>query len=144
MSIRPRYAIPVGIVLLALSVAACGAPGPERLLKKSEQVPVLHEFGGIYVPLYQQAMVDSNWTPVRAQLRELERLKNEISALPCPENRILARREWERNQTLFARGVGFLNVALGTEDSTAEKQEDIVTGLTGVYDWWSELVRFLK
>ncbi len=148
MNIRLRFALSAVIVLAALTVAACGAPGPEHLLRKSRKVPALYEFGTIFVPLYQQAMADSNWAPIREQLRDIERLKNAVTALDVPENRILARREWERNQTLFARGVGYLNVALGESgtgaEPTAEQQEEIFKGLHGAYDWWAELVKFLR
>jgi|GEM_PF-1536753 len=146
MRMRSRYAVPTGVLLLAVLVSACGGSEAERLLRKSEQIPALHEFGSLFVPLYEEAMADSNWAPVRAQLRELERLKNEVTALDCPENRTLAQREWERNQNLLARGVGFLNVALGAQadSTTRQQQEDIVTGMQGVYDWWVELVRFLR
>ena len=84
----------MGLVLLALTVAAC-EPSPEKLLEKSRKIPELYEFGALYVPLYQQTIIDSNWTAIRQNLRELQRLKFPVATLPCPDNLLLQKQDWD-------------------------------------------------
>ncbi len=134
-----------GIITVVLLAVGCGETSPEKLLEKSRQIPALHDFGTLYVPLYQQAMIDSNWTAIRENIVEIERLKIPISRLDCPPNLLLQKSDWETNQRLFVRGVGYLNLMMGyrgteTDSVTAE----IVKGVQGVYDYWSLIVDLLR
>jgi hypothetical protein len=139
-----RWTIP-GMIIAALLVTACGEPSPERLLAKSRQIPALYEFGALYVPLYQQAVIDSDWTAIRENIVEIERRKIPVSRLECPENRIIHRSEWETNQRLFIRAVGNLNIVMGWRGEMAESRRiEIAEGVEGVYNWWYMMVRFLR
>ena len=139
-----RWMIP-GVAIAALLVTACGEPSPEKMLEKSRQIPALYEFGALYVPLYQEAMIDSDWTAIREQIVEIERLKIPVSRLDCPENRIIHRNDWETNQRLFIRAVGNLNIVLGWRgEMAASRQDEITEGVEGVYNWWYMMVRFLR
>jgi len=134
-----------GVAAVALLLSACGDPSPEKTLEKSRQIPALHEFGTLYVPLYQQAVIDSDWTAIRANIVEIERLKIPVSRLDCPENRIIQKRDWDTNQRLFVRAVGNLNFVIGYRGAMADSlRYEIAEGVQSVYDWWFELVDFLR
>ena len=134
-----------GVLAAALLVSACGERSPERLLEKSRQIPALFEFGAFYVPLYQQAVIDSDWTAIRENIVEIERLKIPVSRLDCPKNRILQQREWETNRRLFVRAVGNLNFVMGYRGVKADSLNiEIAEGVQRVYEWWFMLVDFLR
>jgi hypothetical protein len=133
-----------GMIVGVFLVIGC-EPSPEKLLEKSRQVPALHEFGALYVPLYQQAVIDSDWTAIRENIVEIERLKIPVSRLECPENRIIQRSEWDTNRRLFVRAVGNLNIVMGYRGAVADSARiEIAEGVQAVYDWWSLMVRFLR
>jgi len=135
----------LGMITTALLVTACGDPSPEKLLEKSRKIPALHDFGVLYVPLYQQAVIDSDWTAIRENIVEIERLKIPVSRLDCPENRLIQKRDWETNQRLFVRAIGNLNFVMGYRGQMADSlRMEIADGVQSVYDWWSLMVRFLR
>jgi len=134
-----------GMIAITLVVTACGDPAPEKLLEKSQQIPALHDFGVLYVPLFQQAVIDSDWTAIRENIVEIERLKIPVSRLDCPEDQIIHSNDWDTNRRLFVRAVGNLNIVMGYRDEQAEAAKvEIAEGVQAVYDWWAEMVRFLR
>lgn len=134
----------MGLVLLALTVAAC-EPSPEKLLEKSRKIPELYEFGALYVPLYQQAVIDSNWTAIRQNLTEFQRLKFPVAKLPCPDNMLLQKQDWDEHCRYFTRAVDNLNIVMGWRGVEAEMgREEITEGVQLVYIWWSELVKLVR
>lgn len=137
--------LPLGLVLLTLAVSACGEPSPEKLLEKSEKIPELYRFGELYVPLYQQAVIDSNWSAIRTNMVEIIRRKTEVSRLGVPENRILHRAEWETNRRLFVRAVDNLNIVMGYRGTIEDSLKlEMAEGVQLVYDWWQMLVEFIR
>ncbi len=133
------------MIAAALLVTACGDPSPEKLLEKSRQIPALHEFGTLYVPLYQQAMIDSDWTAIRENIVQIERLKIPVSRLDCPSNLLLQKADWDTNQRLFVRGVGYLNLMMGYQGAETDSvTAEIVKGVQGVYDYWYMIVKSLR
>jgi len=134
-----------GVIAVALLVSACGERSPDKALEKSRQIPALHEFGTLFVPLYQQAVIDSDWTAIRANIVEIERRKIPVARLACPENRIIQKREWDTNQQLFVRAVGNLNFVIGYRGTITDSLNiEIAEGVQHVYDWWYEMVDFLR
>jgi hypothetical protein len=135
-----------GLLLLVVLAAACGGdPLPENLLEKSRQIPELSAFGAIYLPLYEKAIVDSNWVPIRSSIRELMRLKARITALEVPGNIRLEKNEWESNQRLFARAVDNLAVVITWSGEREETNRvEISEGVQRAYDWWQMLVEMLR
>ncbi|MFO7769435.1 MAG: hypothetical protein R6W82_10840 [bacterium] len=130
--------------LLLLALGACGEPPPEELLEKSRKVPELYEFGSLYVPLYQEAMEDSNWTPIRENIREINRLKQQVARVGAPKHLTLQKQKWESNQRLFSRAVDNLSVVIQWRgEEAARRQEEIAEGVQRVYDWWYMLVDML-
>lgn len=143
MNTMRRVVIASSAVLLLLA-GACGEPAPEKLLEKSRKIPELYAFGSLYVPLYQQAMRDSNWTPIRENIREIVRRKQQVMRVEAPERLKLQEQKWESNQRLFSRAVDNLSVVIQWRGEEAEeKQEDIAEGVQRVYDWWYMLVDML-
>jgi hypothetical protein len=136
--------VPLGLVLLALSIAACEA-SPEKLLEKSRKISELYAFGELYVPLYQQAIIDSNWTAIRENLTEIQRLKFPIASLPCPENLLLQKQDWDEGCRYFTRAVDNLNIVMGWRGEEAERgRDEIAEGVQHVYNWWGELVKLVR
>ena len=133
------------VVVLAITVAACGEPSPEILLERSRKIPELYQFGAIYVPLYQQAIVDSNWIAIRRNIRELVRLQSVVSRLEVPENIRLQKQQWENYQGLFNRAVGNLSVVMGWRGERADSSKvEIAEGVQAAYDWWLMLVEMIR
>ncbi|MFC1628787.1 hypothetical protein ACFL3H_06705 [Gemmatimonadota bacterium] len=139
-----RVMVP-GVIAAALLVSACGDSSPEKALEKSRKIPALHDFGTLYVPLWQQAVIDSDWTAIRTNIVEIERLKIPVSRLDCPENRMIQKSDWDTNQRLFVRAVGNLNFVMGYRGAMADSLNiEIAEGVQSVYDWWFEMVDFLR
>ena len=135
----------VGVLLLVVLTACGGEPPPENLLEKSRQIPELSAFGALYLPLYEKAIVDSNWVPIRSNIRELMRLKARITALDVPDNIRLKKNEWESNQRLFARAVDNLAVVITWSGEREEANRvEIAEGVQRAYDWWQMLVEMLR
>jgi hypothetical protein len=134
------------LALLAGIIAACGGePSAEKLLDKSRKIPELYSFGELYVPLYQQAIADSNWVPIRSNIRDLVRLKRPILALDVPGTLSLRKAEWETNQGLFSRAVDNLSVVIQwTGEREEQDRVEIAEGVQGVYDWWQMLVEMVR
>ena len=143
----PRMRATIGTaaaVLSLLVLGACGEPTAEQLLEKSREVPELHAFGSRYVPLYQEAMEDSTWGPVRENIREIVRLKQQVLRVEVPDDLTLKKQKWESNQRLFSRAVDNLSVVIQWQGEEAEgRQEEIAEGVQRVYDWWYMLVDML-
>ena len=75
------YAQALGwLACLVMVVASCGEPAPEKLLDKSRKIDELYKFGTLYVPLYKQAVADSDWTAIRQNIRDIIRLKERKEA----------------------------------------------------------------
>ena len=133
------------VVVLATTIAACGEPSPEILLERSRKIPEIYQFGALYVPLYQQAIVDSNWTAIRRNIRELVRLQSVVSRLEVPENIRLQKQQWENYQGLFNRAVGNLSVVMGWRGERADSSKvEIAEGVQAAYDWWLMLVEMIR
>ena len=133
------------VVVLAITVAACGEPSPEILLERSRKIPEIYQFGALYVPLYQQAIVDSNWTAIRRNIRELVRLQSVVSRLEVPENIRLQKQQWVDYQGLFNRAVGNLSVVMGWRGERADSSKvEIAEGVQAAYDWWLMLVEMIR
>ena len=133
------------MIVVVFLVIGCGDPSPERLLEKSRQIPALHDFGALYVPLYQQAVIDSDWTAIRENIVEIERLKIPIARLDCPANLMIQKAEWDTRQRLFVRGVGYLNLMMGYQGAVTDSvTAEIVKGVQGVYDYWYLMVDLLR
>ena len=105
---------------LVLVVTACGEPAPEKLLEKSRKINELYRFGSLYVPLYKQAVADSDWTAIRRNIRGIVRLKEPVVDLDVPENLRLQKQKWEDYQGLFNRAVGNLSVVMGWRGERAD------------------------
>jgi hypothetical protein len=145
MRIESGKAVVVGVLLLVVLTACGGEPLPENLLEKSRQIPELSAFGALYLPLYEKAIVDSNWVPIRSNIRELMRLKARITALDVPDNIRLKKNEWESNQRLFARAVDNLAVVITWSGEREEANRvEIAEGVQRAYDWWQMLVEMLR
>ncbi len=141
MRTHPALAAATTVLLL---LGACGEPAPEKLLEKSREIPELYEFGSLYVPHYQQAVEDSNWTPIREEIREIVRLKQQVMRVEAPEHLTLQKQKWESNQRLFSRAVDNLSVVIQWQGERAERgREDIAEAVQRVYDWWYMLVDML-
>lgn len=135
----------VWIVTLVLVVGACGEPAPEKLLERSRKIPELYQFGTLYIPLYQQAVADSDWTAIRRGIREIVRLKQLVNRQDVPDNIILRKQEWESNQRLFSRAVDNLSVVMGWTGARADLGRiEIAEGVQSVYDWWQMLVEMVR
>jgi len=135
----------VWIVSLVLVVGACGEPAPEKLLERSRKIPELYQFGTLYIPLYQQAVADSDWVAIRQGIREIVRLKQLVNRLDVPDNIILKKQEWESNQRLFSRAVDNLTVVMGWTGARADLGRiEIAEGVQSVYDWWQMLVEMVR
>ncbi|MFC1544279.1 hypothetical protein ACFL4Y_03390 [Gemmatimonadota bacterium] len=140
--------VPASWLVVGMSVAllaGCGGePSAEDLLEKSRAMPDLYAFGALYVPLYQQAMADSNWAPIRAQISELVRIKQRINALDVPDAIRMKRNDWESYQRLFTRAVDNLAVVVTwDEERIQENLTEVVEGVQRAYDWWQMLVEML-
>lgn len=145
MNSRSLIRVLLSVVILTLAVSACGEPSPEILLEKSRKIPELYQFGVLYVPLYQQAVVDSNWTAIQRNIRELVSLERAIGRLEVPENIWLQKQEWERDMRLFNRAVGNLSVVMGWRGERADSSKvEIAEGVQAAYDWWQMLVEMIR
>lgn len=145
MNSRSLIRVLLSVVILTLAVSACGEPSPEILLEKSRKIPELYQFGVLYVPLYQQAVVDSNWTAIQRNIRELVSLERAIGRLEVPENIRLQKQEWERDMRLFNRAVGNLSVVMGWRGERADSSKvEIAEGVQAAYDWWQMLVEMIR
>jgi len=140
------YAPALGwLVCLVLAVGSCGEPAPEKLLEKSRKIDELYNFGALYVPLYKQAVADSDWTAIRQNIRDIIRLKETVVDLDVPENLRLQKQQWEEYQGLFNRSVGNLSVVMGWRGERADTSRvEIAEGVQGVYDWWQMLVEMIR
>ncbi len=145
MNSRSDHRAVVWIVSLVLVVGACGEPAPEKLLERSRKIPELYQFGTLYIPLYQQAVADSDWTAIRQGIREIVRLKQLVNRQDVPDNIILRKQEWESNQRLFSRAVDNLSVVMGWTGARADLGRiEIAEGVQSVYDWWQMLVEMVR
>ncbi len=145
MNSRSDHRAVVWIVSLVLVVGACGEPAPEKLLERSRKIPELYQFGTLYIPLYQQAVADSDWTAIRQGIREIVRLKQLVNRQDVPDNIILRKQEWELNQRLFSRAVDNLSVVMGWTGARADLGRiEIAEGVQSVYDWWQMLVEMVR
>ncbi len=145
MNSRSLVRVLLGVLAFTLAVSACGEPTPEIFLERSRKIPELYQFGAIYVPLYQQAVVDSNWTAIRRNIRELVRLERAIGRLEVPENVRLHKQQWEDYQGLFNRAVGNLSVVMGWRGERADSSKvEIAEGVQAAYDWWQMLVEMIR
>ena len=145
MNSRSLVQVFLGTLVLALAVSACGEPSPEILLEKSRKIPELYQFGALYVPLYQQAVVDSNWTAIQRNIRELVRLGRAVGRIEVPENLMLQKQQWEDYKGLFNRAVGNLSVVMGWRGERADNSKvEITEGVQAAYDWWQMLVEMIR
>lgn len=145
MNSRSDHRAVVWIVSLVLVVGACGEPAPEKLLERSRKIPELYQFGTLYIPLYQQAVADSDWTAIRQGIREIVRLKQLVNRQDVPDNIMLKKQEWESNQRLFSRAVDNLSVVMGWTGARADLGRiEIAEGVQSVYDWWQMLVEMVR
>ena len=145
MNSRSLVRVLLGLLVLTIAVSACGEPTPDILLEKSRKIPELYQFGALYVPLYKQAVVDSNWTAIRRNIRELVSLERAVGRLEVPENLRLQKQQWEEYQGLFNRSVGNLSVVMGWRGDRADSSKiEIAEGVQSAYDWWQMLVEMIR
>jgi len=145
MNSRSYARVLLWAVSLAVVVSACGEPAPEKLLARSRKIPELYQFGALYVPLYKQAVADSDWTAIRRNIRGIVRLERAVNRMDVPGKIRLQKQEWDSYQQFFNRAVGNLSVVMGWtgEREEAEKIE-IAEGVQLVYDWWQMLVEMIR
>lgn len=141
-----RRSIPAALLVLVgvAALSACGEPTAEELLERSQKVPELHQFGALFLPLYQEVARDSTLDGVRANIVELIRIKQAVMRVDVPQNLLLEKHEWDSNMRLFSRAVDNLNVVLGWRGMEAEvRRREVFEGVQHVYDWWQMVVEML-